>query len=573
MSSAPAWRALAIDEGRAAALARTFRLRPLTARVLLGRTSGEDDVAARFLNRRLADLRPPEGMLDLDRALERLVAALGGRERIGIFGDYDVDGVTTAAILVIALRAFGGDVVPRVASRQAGYGLGIADVGRFAADGCRVIVTGDCGTSDFDALRAARDRGIDTIVIDHHQVPSGDKLALALINPHQGGDRFPFKGLASCGVAFYLSAALRTRLREAGSAAVGEFDPRSLLDLVALGTIADMVPLVDENRILVAAGLRALGERRRPAIRELAALGRMEPGPMDAHEVSFKLTPRLNAAGRLGEAQLSLDLLLAASDAEAARLARDLDDVNAQRQRIQDAVMVEALAAAAEQAAAGAPAIVVGAEGWHRGVVGIVAAKLVERHGRPAVVVGFDGDEGRGSARTVPGFDLYRALGACRDHLERFGGHAGAAGVTVRRDRFEAFRRSFFVEAERGLPVREGPTLDVDAVADLGDLDTGGVEDLARLAPFGQANPAPLLALRGVTARSTRVVGENHLQLTLAAGGAVGDAIAFGMATADPGAGAAVDLLAHAEVDVFRGNRRARLRVKHLYRAGGAGPS
>ncbi|HXU79968.1 MAG TPA: DHH family phosphoesterase, partial [Polyangia bacterium] len=252
------------DEGLVARLAAQAKLRPLTARVLVARGLEDLALVGRFLAPRLADLRPPQGMADLDRALGRLGAALAGGERIGVFGDYDVDGVTTAAVLTLALRGLGGTVVPRVASRSSGYGLSPADAARFADEGCQVVVTGDCGTSDHDALTLCRGRGVDTIVIDHHQVPSGPTAAFALINPHRADDRFPFKGLASCGVAFYIAATLRSRMRGEGHAGAEKFDPRQLLDLVALGTLADLVPLVDENRILVAAGMRELAARRRP---------------------------------------------------------------------------------------------------------------------------------------------------------------------------------------------------------------------------------------------------------------------------------------------------------------------
>src|SRR4051812_33319795 len=319
-----------------------MRIRPLTARLLVARGIAEADLAARFLEPRLANLRPPDGMADLPRAVDRLAAALAAGEIIGVFGDYDVDGVTTAAILTSALRAFGGQVLARAASRNAGYGLGEGDVDRFADAGCRVLVTGDCGTSDHAALSAARARGLDTIVIDHHELPEGETAAYALVNSRRPDDAFPFKGLASCGVAFYLAAALRTRL-------ASSFDPRELLDLVALGTIADLVPLVAENRILVAAGLQRLSERKRPGLAALATRAELMEGPITAHQAAFRLTPRLNAAGRLGEAQLALDLLLA-SPADAPRLAEALDEQNTERQRIQELVWMEARAQAADQA-------------------------------------------------------------------------------------------------------------------------------------------------------------------------------------------------------------------------------
>jgi single-stranded-DNA-specific exonuclease len=551
-----AWRAPAVDDGVAAALANEAKLLPLTARVLVGRGIVRADLVSKFLEPRLGDLRRPEGMADLERAIDRLVAALAAGETIGVFGDYDVDGVTTAATLTSALRAFGGKVVPRAASRHAGYGLGVEDVARFAADGCKVLVTGDCGTSDHEALRAGRERGLDVIVIDHHELPAGESAAYALVNSRRPDDTFAFKGLASCGVAFYLAAALRTRLGAA-------FDPRELLDLVALGTIADLVPLTDENRILVAAGLKTLSGRKRPGLAALIERADLTDGTITAHQAAFRLTPRLNAAGRLGEAQLALDLLLA-SPADAPKLAEAINDQNTERQRIQELVWMEARAQGAAQA--DAPAVVVGAEGWHQGVVGIVAARLVDELGRPAIAVGFKDGQGRGSARTVPGVNLYEALAACGTHLTKFGGHAGAAGMSLAIDRLDGFRAAFVAEAARQLNGRATAAVEVDAEVALGDLDLPFTEELARLAPFGAANREPLFALRGVTARSTRVVGKKHLQLTLDHEGATSEAIAFGFGESDPGPGAVLDLVATAELDTFRGARRARLRVTKFAR-------
>ena len=551
-----AWRAPSIDDRVAAALANEAKLRPLTARLLVGRGIVKAEMVSKFLEPRLGDLRRPEGMADLPRAIDRLVAALAAGQTIGVFGDYDVDGVTTAATLTSALRAFGGKVVARAASRHAGYGLGIEDVSRFAADGVRVLVTGDCGTSDHEALRSGRERGLDVIVIDHHELPTGESPAYALVNSRRADDSFPFKGLASCGVAFYLAAALRTRL---GSS----FDARELLDLVALGTIADLVPLTDENRILVAAGLKVLSTRKRPGLAALMEKAELTEGPITAHQAAFRLTPRLNAAGRLGEAQLALDLLLAAP-ADAARLAEAIDDQNRERQRIQELVWMEARAQAAAQA--DAPAVVVGGEGWHQGVVGIVAARLVDEMGRPAIAVGFKDGEGRGSARTIPGVNLFEALTACGAHLTKFGGHAGAAGMSLTIDRLDGFRDAFAAEAARQLNGHATTAVEVDAEVGLGDLDLSFTEELARLAPFGAANREPLFALRGVTTRATRVVGKGHLQLTLDHDGATGEAIAFGFGGADPGPGAVLDLVATAELDTFRGARRTRLRVTKLAR-------
>jgi single-stranded-DNA-specific exonuclease len=560
----PRWRVPHIDEGEAGGLAAAMQLRPLTARILLGRGLGLHPQVSRFLAPRLGDLRPPEGIADLDRAVSRIEAALERGERIGVFGDYDADGVTTAAVLALTFRALGGNVLPRVASRFSGYGLPPSEATAFADAGCTVVVTGDCGTSDHDALAVARERGVDVIVIDHHQVPEGPCGAFALINPHRPDDRFAFKGLASCGVAFYLAAALRTRLRGRNHAAAAAFDPRTLLDLVALGTIGDLVPLQDENRILVAAGLRELSRRNRPGLRALAEIAELDPRrPLDATDVSFRLTPRLNAPGRLGEAQQALDLLLCSDREEAAVRARQIDEINRARQSIQEEVWQAAVAVAESQG--DAAAIVVGEEGWHPGVVGIVAAKLVERFARPAVVVGFKDGVGRGSLRTTGGFHLHAALVSCAAHLQAYGGHAAAAGMTIARRHFSDFTAAFAAAAATHKARGEGEVAALaDAAAELHDLDLGQAEELARLGPFGSANAEPLVALSGLVVRSSRVVGQKHLQLTVSHNGTVVDGIGFGMAASAPVDGSVIDALACPEVDEFRGYKRARLRFKQI---------
>lgn len=559
------WRARPTDHELVARLQSQLRLRRLTAHVLAVRGIEDLDAASRFLSPRLADLRPPTGIADLDRALDRIVAAMAAGEKVGVFGDYDVDGITTAAILTITLRELGMRVVPRVAKRATGYGLSPETANRFCDEGCSLILTGDCGTSDGDAILAARQRGVDLIVIDHHHVPSGESPAYALLNSHRPDDDFPFKGLASCGVAFYLVAALRSRLRSAGHQGAERLDVRDLLDLVALGTVADLVPLREENRILAAIGLRELSALRRPGLRALAELSGIEPGQVGATEVSFRLAPRLNAAGRLGDAQVALDLLLATETADGQRLARELDDLNRERQKIQETIWIEALHAAEERPEDAA--LVLGGEGWHQGVVGIVAAKLVDRFHKPAVVVGFKNHVGRGSARSSGGLDLYGALETCRKHLLVFGGHAAAAGVELCWENMDAFRASFVRAALRHRELQPSESLvEVDAAVQLSELDVGQTEELERLAPFGNANPQPTFAISDVVTRATRIVGTSHLQLTLASGATVNDAIAFGMADRDPGEGARLDVVGIAEVDRYRGVRRSRLRLKELWR-------
>lgn len=563
---AEAWRLRPADEESARGLVAGLGVRALTARILAARGIRTTESAVRFLQPRLSDLRPPEGIADLDRAIDRILAASAAGERVGVFGDYDVDGTTTAAILVLLLRALGLQVAARMAKRSSGYGFASEDAAAFAEQGCALVLTGDCGTSDREALELCRGRGIDVIVIDHHQVPTGPSPAYALLNPHRADDTFSFKGLASCGVAFYLAAAIRSRLRAAGDAKGEAIDPRVLLDLVALGTVADLVPLTDENRILVAAGLRELSALRRPGLAALAEMAGLASGSLGTSEVSFRLAPRLNAAGRLGDAQVALDLLLATDRDRGDEAARNLEELNRERQRIQERVWSEAVAAVEPYREAAA--LVLGAEGWHQGVVGIVAAKLVDKYHKPAVVVGFSAGQGRGSARTVDGFDLCQALAGCRAHLSAFGGHPMAAGVSLAEGQLRAFREAFTAAATEHFTGQAGAKpVEVDAVASLAELDMVLAEELARLAPFGTSNSEPLFAVPGVVVRSTRVVGASHLQLTLTHEGRTSDAIAFGMGDRDPGQGARLDVIGSPEVDEFRGQRKLRLRLRHFTRS------
>jgi single-stranded-DNA-specific exonuclease len=564
------WRPKDIDGDRVARLARELRVRPATARCLVARGQEDAARAARFLDPRLGDLRPPVGMAGFPRAVDRLVAAVRAGQRIGIFGDYDVDGVTTTALLTSFLRQVGADVCPRVARRDAGYGFGEGDAEWFASRGCALVVTVDCGTSDRPAILACRARDIDVIVVDHHQVPDGtEHPALSLLNPHRPDSSYPFRGLASVGLGFFLAAALRTALRAAGwFAARAEPDPRRLLDLVAVGTVADLAPLTDENRVLVAHGLRELSERRRPGLAALLARAGVEGDrPIDERDIGWKLGPRLNAPGRLGDARPALELLLAADEREAADRADVLEQANEQRRAITGTMIEEALADAADLDDA---AIVVARAGWHPGVAGIVAAKLVDRFGRPAAVIAIDAasGEGRGSVRSVGGFDLVAALASCREHLIRFGGHAAAAGLTVAQDQIEPLRHRFAAEAARAGVAPPAP-LEVDAVVPLGDVDPSLAAELARLAPFGMGNDEPLVAAPETRVRQTRRVGEDgsHLRLTLECSryATSHQAIAFRMGERDPGVGATLDIAYCPALSQWRGQTRLELKVSDFW--------
>jgi single-stranded-DNA-specific exonuclease len=565
-----------VDETIVSKLAGALRVRPPTARCLVARGVIEPRDAQGFIDPRLAALRPPAGLAGLARAVGRIADAVVQGERIGVFGDYDVDGVTTAALLTAFLRSTGATVEVAVARRDAGYGFTAAAASDFAARGCRVVVTGDCGTSDLEAIATAAALGIDVIVVDHHTVPSADAPhpALSLVNPHRADSTFPFRGMASVGLAFYVSAAVRTELRErrffeSGSrSACAEPDVRELLDLVALGTIADLVPLTSENRILTALGLRRLQSRVRPGVAALlAAAGVGDDREVDARMVAWKLAPRINAPGRLGAAEPSLALLLADADSAPER-AQALEAANTERRAIQDRVMTEALDLLGDRDPG--PAVVIAGEGWPAGVVGIVAAKLVDRYQRPAFVVGIDPETGlgRGSARTAGGVNLYRALCDAAPCLERYGGHAAAAGFTVRRESIAPLCESLGAACAR-LAAGSGPVWtgrEVDAEVRLADVDERLAEELAGLGPFGQDNPSPVLVTRNVRVTAARRVGDgSHLKLTLEDDRATTrTAIGFQLGDREVDVGARVDLTFLPTVSTWQGRRSAELELSDL---------
>lgn len=567
-----------VDEQLVARLAATLRVRPATARCLVARGVQDPRDAQSFVDPRLAALRPPAGLAGLPAAVGRIADAVVRGERIGVFGDYDVDGVTTAALLTSFLRASGAAVEVAVAKRDAGYGFTPGAATDLVARGCGLIITGDCGTSDLESIAVASAQGVPVIVVDHHTVPSAEAPhpAFALVNPFRADSTFPFRGMASVGLAFYVAAAVRTELRERGHYRnASEPDVRELLDLVALGTIADLVPLCAENRILTALGLRRLRPSMlagaRPGLAALlASAGVRDDEEIDARTVAWKLAPRINAPGRLGAAEPSLALLLA-DHATAADKAAALEEANTERRVIQDRVMGEVLAQLGD--ADPGPAIVIAGEGWPSGVVGIVAAKLVDRYQRPAFVVGIDPvtGVGRGSARTVGNVDLYRALAVAAKVpgcLDRWGGHAAAAGFTVHRDQVaalaEALGGACLTLAQGSGPVPQGR--DVDAEVRLAEVDERLATELAGLGPFGRDNAAPVLVTRAAKVTAVRRVGDgSHLKLTVEDDRQTSrSAIGFGLGDRPVEVGSRLDLAFVPTISTWQGRRSAELELADL---------
>ncbi len=563
-----------VADAEVRAIAARLAVHPRAVRLLRARGIADEAALARALVPKLRDLRAPEQMAGFPAALELLLWAHRRRARVGVFGDYDVDGVCTAAILAGYLDALGLQVVVRVAHRDSGYGFTVGDADAFAAAGVQLVLCGDTGTSDVEALSRARARGMRSVVIDHHQVPEVMPPCDALINPHQQGCGFPFKGLCSAGVAFYLCAALRTKLGPDARAP----DPRGWLDLVALATICDMMPLVDENRVLVAKGLESLARAPRPGLRALLERAQAwGEKPVDEVTVGFRVGPRLNAPGRLGSAEPALRLLRARTPAEAGPLAEHVEVLNVQRKAMSERTVAEALAAvAADPRAAERRALCVAHEGWSAGVVGLAAGTIAERLRKPAAVLSIDVATGtaRGSVRSDGLVDVRAALAACAPWLERFGGHREAAGLSLARDQIAGFTEAFDAACAAASSARaEGP-LEHDGELGLPEIDVALAEGLRALAPWGMGFPAPIFLGRG-TVESARVHKERHLGLRLAGDGTRVDAIAFGQAAWVPAVGTKVAFLFAPELDVYRGQTRVRVVIQRLWpdvgQAGAAG--
>jgi single-stranded-DNA-specific exonuclease len=531
------------------------------AELLERRGHAQVEATRRFLNPRLSELTPPEAMADRSLAAERLARAIRTGELVAVFGDYDCDGMTSAAIMTEVIEALGGRAVTFIASRfEGGYGVSSAAVAKVLASGAPLLVTCDCGSSDHASLEQLRGAGVDCVVIDHHLVPEQAQPAVAFLNPHRPECGFPYKGLASCGLALSLAAALRSALGR-------ELDLRYWLDLVAIGTIADVAPLDGDNRALVRAGLRAIGEAKRPGIRALLELAKLAgPSPITAEDVAFRLAPRLNAPGRLGSADIAVQLLLAKTWHEAQGLAAEIEQRSSERRLIQERMIEEALAEIAAEGWAERPAIVLGREGWNHGIVGIVAGRLADRFNCPVVAVGFSNGHGRASVRGPQGSRLFDALAAAKHTLIRFGGHQAAAGAELLLPRLGELRACFEAACAAQHPqptANESEALNYAWLA-AGDEPERVLRDLYLLEPCGAGNEAPLLAFDG-TVLSARQVTGGHLKLELAlSGGTRLSAFGLSMGERAIGLSGTIAVLGKLRPDRYRGGRAIELRLEKI---------
>lgn len=521
------------------------------AQVLVRRGLGEPSAARAFLA--AGERHEPSAFAGIGDAAALILRHVERRSRIVVHGDYDADGVCATAILLRTLRELGADVGWFLPGRiEDGYGLSAATVERLAAAGTGLLITADCAITAVDEVQRARALGLDVVVTDHHEPRADGRLPDApLVHPRVCG--YPAPDLCAAGVAHKLAAALRSA---AGGEAAGADED---LDLVALATLADCVPLVGENRRLVREGLEALRLTRRPGLRALLRVARADPGAIDERTVAFRLAPRINAAGRLQRADAGVELLLTEDDERAERVALELDAANVERRHLETRILFEAEAQLAELG--DLPAFVLAAEGWHPGVVGIVASRLAERRHRPMVLVALDGATGTGSGRSIPAFDLLGALDACAPHLLRHGGHRAAAGCTVAREALPAFRAAFAAHGDEVLaPGDLVPRQRVDAVIAGDEAGIDLAEELARLGPHGSANPRPALLVPAARLVDPRPMGEgSHVRFAVESGAGRAAGVAFGRGRLPAGHEQALDAVFELEVNRWNGREEPRL--------------
>jgi single-stranded-DNA-specific exonuclease len=547
----------AADPAAVEALCRELNLPPLLCRLLVARGHRDAESAKRFLRPRLDQLHDPSTLGDLDVAVDRIVRAIRGKEKILIHGDYDVDGICSTTILTRTLRWLGGDVTPFIPHRRDGYDLTAAGVKAAKDAGATLVITCDCGTSALAPIAELRASGIDVIVTDHH-LPGGPLPdAIAVLNPRKPGCTSPVKDLCAAGVAYKLAMAVT---RAMGASQNPVFN---LIDIVALATIADVAPLRGENRILAWSGLRVFNETKNAGLGALRRASGLEKKRITSGRVGFILAPRLNAAGRVGSAMRGVELLLSGDETDANPIARELEELNGHRQQLDRMALEQARDMVKALDLEQTYGIVLAAEGWHPGVIGIVASRIVEEFGRPAILIALEEDEGKGSGRSISPFDLHAGISKCRDLLLRFGGHRSAAGVTIARQRVPEFTRRFNEVARETLrPEDLVPEFRVDLEVELQDV-TDGLENLFRyIEPCGVGNPAPVLVARGVTvAAAPKVVGKDGLRVLLHQNGTQLSALGWGMAprAAELSVGATIDVAFKLDRDDWTGDLQLRL--------------
>ena len=548
------------NEKKVKEISEKFNVSELLATVLLNRNIIKDEDVKLFLNPTRKDFHDPYLMPDMEKAVNRIITAIDKKEKTIIYGDYDVDGITSITVLSKFLKERNLNVGAYIPNRlEEGYGLNKKAIKKIADEGYKLIITVDCGISGTEEIDYAYSLGMEVIITDHHEPLEVLPKALAVIDCKRKDNKYPFNSLAGVGVAFKLIQAIGIRLD------LEEKEYLKFLDIVCIGTISDIVPLVDENRVIAKLGLKLVENTRSPGVKAL--LNAAAYKEVNSNTVSFGMAPRINACGRMGHERDALDLFLTENIVEANRITEKLNSYNRERQEIEKRIFDEAILKITSEHLMNNNAIVIGSENWHHGVIGIVASKITELYFKPSILICFEGEEGKGSGRSIPGFDLHAALCSTSDYLEKYGGHEMAVGLSLKKSNFQKFRQKFEQIARDNHTEDLVSVIKIDKEINLKDINLENVKQLKLLEPFGEANKTPIFIYKNLKIDSIRALSEGkHLKLTLKDGNTIINAIGFNMGEYSEEflIGDKIDVIGLLEINTFNGVENVQINMKDL---------
>lgn len=557
------WKYKELDEERIDEIVKKFDVPELLATVLVNRGIVDDEEIRVFLNPTRSDFHDPYLMPDMEIAVERIIKAIDNQEKVIIYGDYDVDGITSITVLKKFLKTCGLEADYYIPNRLSeGYGLNKAAIDYIKEKEYTLIITVDCGISGIEEIEYANSLGIETIVTDHHEPMEVLPPAVAIVDlKRKDNDTYPFKSLAGCGVVFKLTQALGMRL------GIDEKEYLKYLDIVCVGTISDIVPLVDENRVIAKLGLKLVEVTRNPGLKAL--LNASGYKVVNSNTISFGIAPRINACGRMGYEEEALKLFLTENLVQASEITERLNKYNRDRQEIEKNIYDEAIKMM-EKEDSNAQSIVLGSNNWHHGVIGIVSSKITEMYFKPSILICFEGEDGKGSGRSIPGFDLHEALAETAKYLEKYGGHEMAVGLSLKKNNFNRFKEAFEKYVEEKDITGIVPIIEIDKQISLKDIDSNIVKQLDLLEPFGEANRRPIFVYKNLKIDSIRALSDGkHLKMTLKDGNTIVNAIGFNMGqlSKEYMIGDRIDVVGTLEINAYNGREIVQINVKDIMKS------
>lgn len=558
------WQIFEPDKNKIEEIKNKYKVNQLLATILANRNILKEEDIRLFLNPTRNDFYNPFLITNMDIAVNRIIKAIENKENITIYGDYDVDGITSITVLKSFLNDIGVETNTYIPNRLIeGYGLNKEAIDKISKKGCNLMITVDCGISAIEEIEYANSLGIETIITDHHEAGNEIPKAIAVIDNKRKDSKYPFRELAGVGVVFKLIQAIGITLK------LKEESYLKYLDIVCIGTISDIVPLVDENRVIAKLGLLLVAQTKNIGLRSI--INSSGYNKIDSNTISFGVAPRINACGRMGKAEEALELFLSKDKNEVNELTNKLNEHNRKRQETEKTIFENAVEKIKEEHLDENKAIIVGGENWHHGVIGIVSSKITEMYFKPSILFSFEEDGiGKGSGRSIPGFDLHEALMKCSDTIEKFGGHSMAVGITVKKDNLEKFKKEFEQIATQSKIDEIIPIINIDAKVDLSDIDKEMVESLKQLEPFGEANKMPVFAFKNLKIDSIRALSEGkHLKLTLKDNNYIINAIGFniGYLANEYRIGDKIDVAGVLEINTFNGVDNLQINIKDIMKS------